>query len=67
MDAKNLIINFGLPAAFGAVLGLAAFFYNKHYANKDSALLLESAVIALITGVLMWFVVRSVSGMSGSM
>ena len=67
MDAKSLIINFGLPAAFGGVLGLAAFFYNKHYATKDGALLIESLVIALITGVLMWFVVRSVSGMTGSM
>lgn len=60
---QSILLHLGLPVGFGAVLGLAAFFYNQAYGGNDKMMALESVVIAIVTGVLMWFIVRSVASL----
>lgn len=61
--SQSLLLHLGLPIGFGAILGLAAYFYNQAYGGNEKMMALESVVIAIVTGVLMWFIVRSVSSL----
>ena len=61
---QHALIYLGLPAAFGGLIGLAAYFYNKNYADDSKMMWLESLVVGIMAAVLMWFIIRSVAGLS---